>query len=140
MTHHGFSDEQWRLLHSALRDALAYVAQVEDGFIGTLREYSKVSHFLSKTEHASTSAFIRDFAHEATISMNQHFAGGDDQVAAQIDAEVCSAYALVRAKLPDEAPAFKELLLDAARVTAEAHRGISRREAEAITVLERALA
>lgn len=135
---HGFSDEQWRQLKLALSDALAYISQADDGFVGRLKESSAASKYLSRQRERDGSPFIHDLAAGLNPELDKDLYGDEDAIAAMVTSELAAAYALVRAKLPGEAARFRALVLDAARVVAEANKGVSPQEAHVLEVLAKA--
>lgn len=135
---HGFSDAQWRQLHLALGDALAYVSQAEPGLVSRFRELSATGKYLSRQRHDHTTKFIEDLSRTLNAELDKKFPGDDDEVAAQVSSELAAAYALVRAIQPSEAPGFRGLVEGAAKVVAEASKGVSPREAHALDVITRA--
>lgn len=135
---HGFSDTQWGQLHRALGDALAYVSQAEPGLVSRFREVSATAKYLSHQRHDHTTRFIEDLSRTLNAELDKKFLGDDDEVAARISSEIAGAYALVRAIQPSEAAGFRDLVEGAAKVVAEASKGVSPREAHALEVIAKA--
>lgn len=136
---YSFSEEQWHQLQLALGDALAYVSQADDGFVGRLKESSAASKYLSRQRGHAESPFLHDLTAGLNPELDKKLYGDEDEIAAMVTSELAAAYALVRAKLPGEAAGFRALVLDAARVIAEASKGVTPREAQALEVLAEAL-
>jgi hypothetical protein len=125
-----FTEQEWNALQGAVTGAGLWVASVDRGFLDTFKEASALAHHLRDVHEKSDSALVREIA------------GGTDRpfgvTASPAEMEQATTDALrealtaLEAKSAPDVPAYKRLVLDIAESVANAAKGVSASENEAL--------
>jgi len=132
-----FTDEEWKDLQEGVFGAGMYVATADPGFFDNFKEASALAHHLRDAHEKSDSVLIRDIAsgHERPFGVTDSPA----EVERATVATLGSALATLQAKAPEEVPAYQRLVLDVAESVAEAAKGVSPKENQALEKVREAL-
>ena len=132
-----FTEQEWKALQGAVTGAGLWVASVDRGFLDTFKEASALAHHLRDAHAKSDSALVRDIAGgtERPFGMT---ASPAEMEQASTDA-LREALAALEAKSAPDVPAYKRLVLDVAESVANAAKGVSASENEALGRLKVAL-
>ena len=133
-----FTEQEWKALQGAVTGAGLWVASVDRGFLDTFKEASALAHHLRDAHAKSDSALVRDI----TGGTDRPFgvtASPAEMEQATTDA-LRDALAALEAKSAQDVPAYKRLILDVAESVANAAKGVSASESEALARLKVALA
>jgi hypothetical protein len=136
-TRSDFTDEEWTAMESGVTGAGVYVALVDRGFFDTFKEANALARHLREAHERSDSALIRELAsgHDRPFGVT---ASPQEVEASTIDA-LKRAVAALESKAPDELPAYRAFVLDVAESVAEAAKGVSTQENEALERIRAAL-
>jgi hypothetical protein len=125
-----FTEQEWEALQGGISGAGLYVASVDRGFFDNFKEASALAHHLRDAHEKSDSALIRD------VASGTHRPFGVTASPAEIEQAtreaVQQALAALGAKSPDDVAAYKHVVLDVAQSVAEAAKGVSPSENEAL--------
>jgi hypothetical protein len=132
-----FTDEEWKAMESGVSGAGTYVALADRGFFDTFREASALAHHLRDAHERSDSALIRELAtsHDRPFGLT----ASPEEIEQSTVAALEQAVATLRAKAPEELPAYKQLVLDVAESVSEAAKGVSPQENSALDRIRAAL-
>lgn len=132
-----FTEEEWKTLQGGVTGAGTYVATVDRSFFDSFKEASALAHHLRDAHEKSDSALIRDIAqgHERPFGLT----ASPEEIEKSTVATLEQAVATLRAKAPEELPAYKQLVLDVAQSVAEAAKGVSPQENTALERVRAAL-
>ena len=133
-----FTEQEWKALQGAVTGAGLWVASVDRGFSDTFKEASALTHHLRDAHETSDSALVRDIA-AGTHRPFGLTASPADMEQATTDA-LREALAALEAKSAPDVPAYKQLVLDVAESVANAAKGVSASENEALGRIKAALA
>jgi hypothetical protein len=132
-----FTEQEWEALQGAVTGAGLWVASVDRGFLDTFKEASALSHHLRDAHAGSDSALIRD------IAAGSHRPFGMTASPAEMEqkttAALQQALAALGAKSAGDVPAYKQLVVDVAESVANAAKGVSASENEALGRIKAAL-
>ena len=132
-----FTDEEWKAMQEGITGAGLYVALVDRGFFDSFKEANALAHHLREAHEHSDSVLIRDLAtgHERPFGMSS----SPDEVEQSTVATIKQAVSVLEAKSPEDLPAYRQLVLDVAQSVAEAAKGVSPQENEALDQIRAAL-
>ncbi len=132
-----FTDEEWKAMQEGITGAGMYVATIDRGFFDSLKEASALAHHLRDAQQHSDSALIRDLAtgHDKPFGMTASPQEIEQGTVAMLE----QAVAILEAKSPEDLPAYKELVLELAQSVAEAAKGVSPLENQAVDRIRGAL-
>lgn len=133
-----FTEQEWKALQGAVTGAGLWVASVDRGFSDSFKEASALAHHLRAAHESSDSALVRDIA-AGTHRPFGMTASPADMEQATADA-LREALAALEAKSAPDVPAYKRLVLDVAESVANAAKGVSASENEALGRIKAALA
>ena len=138
-TKDSFTAEEWQALQMASTDTIMYLSLVDPGFWDSFKEVGHAGRFVASQASDAPSLLIRDLAHDARAKYDK----GDKPNAANLETptleHVTAAVAIVAEKAPEDLDAFKAFILGLADSIAEAAKGVSGPEAQALAKLEAAL-
>lgn len=134
-----FTPEEWQVLQYAVTDTMSYVAMADPGFWDQFKEATAAARYISGSKEASPSDLVRDLAGDIHVSRDKQVAGNPADIAGEVAKRVSQASKLVAEKAPDDLEAFKNFLLGIANATAEAAKGVSAGESDAIDKIREAL-
>jgi hypothetical protein len=132
-----FTDEEWKAMQEGITGAGLYVATVDRGFFDSFKEASALAHHLREAHEHSDSVLIRDLAtgHDKPFGMTASPAEIEQSTVATLQ----QAVAVLEAKSPDDLPAYRKLVIDVAESVAEAAKGVSAQENQALDHIRAAL-
>jgi hypothetical protein len=133
-----FTPEQWEALAFAVTDTMMFVT-ISNGthFWESMSETTAAARYLIDRAKTSPSTLVRDLATDAGHHRDKT-ATADTMERVTLD-RVAAALAFVDELAPDEAEAFKQLVLGVADAAAEAKNGIDDAESNAIDKVKSAL-
>ena len=132
-----FTDEEWEAMQEGLTGAGMFVALVDRGFFDSFKEANALAHHLREAHAHSDSVLIRDLAtgHDRPFGMTASPA----EVEQSTVAALAQAVAALEAKAPEDLPAYRQLVLEVAQSVAEAAKGVSQQENQALDSIRAAL-
>jgi hypothetical protein len=133
-----FTDEEWKTMQSGITGAGMYVSTVDPGFFDTFKEANALAHHLQAAHEKSDSALIRELAkgHEKPFGATSSPAEVEQTTVTAIQRSL----ALLGEKSPEDVEAYRAAVLDVAQGVAEAAKGVSPQENEALHRIRSALA
>jgi hypothetical protein len=132
-----FTDEEWKAMQEGITGAGLFVALVDRGFFDSFKEANALAHHLRDAHEHNDSVLVRDLAtgHERPFGMSS----SPDEVEQSTVATIKQAVALLEAKSPEDLPAYRQLVLEVAQSVAEAAKGVSPEENQALDHVRAAL-
>jgi hypothetical protein len=132
-----FSDEEWKAMQEGIAGAGMYVALVDRGFFESFKEANALAHHLKEAHEHNESVLVRDLAagHDRPFGMT----ASPEEVEQSTVAALGKAVAALEAKSPEDLPAYRQLVLDVAESVAEAAKGVSPQENQALDRIRAAL-
>jgi hypothetical protein len=132
-----FTDEEWKAMQEGIAGAGMYVATVDRGFFDSFKEASALAHHLREAHEHSDSVLIRDLAtgHDRPFGMTSSPAEIEQSTVATLQ----QAVAALEAKSPEDLPAYRKLVIEVAESVAEAAKGVSPQENQALDHIRAAL-
>ena len=114
-----------------------FVALVDRGFFDSFKEANALAHHLREAHERSDSVLVRDLAagHDRPFGMT----ASPEEVERTTVATLERAVAALEAKSPEDLPAYRQLVVDVAESVAEAAKGVSPPENEALDRIRAAL-
>lgn len=134
-----FSEAEWQTLHWAVMDTMAYLSMADPGFMDMFKEANAAARYVAGARVGSDSAVVRELASEVKAKRDKAVSSNPADIAGQVTQRVREAADIVAARAPEDLDAFKAFILGLARATAEAAKGVSAGEVQAIEKLEAAL-
>ena len=132
-----FTEQEWEALQGAVTGAGLWVASVDRSFRDSFKEASALAHHLRDAHSKSDSALIRD------IASGTHRPFGMTSSPAEMEQVTTDALqqalAALEAKSAGDVPAYRQLVLDVAESVANAAKGVSATENEALGRIKAAL-
>jgi len=132
-----FTDEEWKTLQAGITGAGTFVALADRGFFDSFKEANALAHHLRDAHEHSDSVLVRDLAtgQERPFGMT----ASADEVERSTVAAIEGAVAVLQAKSPEDLPAYRRLVLEVAQSVAEAAKGVSPQENQALDRVRAAL-
>ena len=132
-----FTDEEWKTLQAGVTGAGTYVSLVDRSFFDSFKEAGALAHHLRDAHEHSESTLIRDLAtgHERPFGLT----ASQDEVENKTVGALEQAVSTLKSKAPEDLPAYRQLVLDVAQSVAEAAKGVSPQENEALQHIHAAL-
>jgi hypothetical protein len=132
-----FTAEEWKAMQEGIAGAGMFVALVDRGFFDSFKEASALAHHLRDAHEHSDSVLVRDLA----TGKDRPFGMSDSpqEIEQKTVATLRQAVALLGAKSPEDLPAYRKLVLDVAESVAEAAKGVSPQENQALEKVRTAL-
>jgi hypothetical protein len=132
-----FSDAEWKALQEGITGAGMFVALVDRGFFDSFKEANALAHHLREAHEHSDSLLVRDLAagHDRPFGMT----ASPEEVEQGTVRALEEAVAVLDAKSPDDLPAYRQLVLDVSQSVAEAAKGVSPQENQALEKIRAAL-
>jgi len=124
-------------MQEGIAGAGMYVAIIDRGFFDSFKEASALSHHLRDAQAHSDSVLIRDLAtgHDKPFGMTASPAEIEQSTVATLK----QAVAILEAKSPEDLPAYRQLVTEVAQSVAEAAKGVSDQENQALGHIRAAL-
>ena len=132
-----FTDEEWKAMQEGITGAGMYVATIDRGFFDSFKEASALAHHLRGAQQNSDSVLIRDLAtgHDKPFGMT----ASPQEIEQSTVATLQQAVTVLQAKSPEDLPAYKQLVTEVAQSVAEAAKGVSDQENQALDHIRAAL-
>ena len=132
-----FTDEEWKAMQEGITGAGMYVAIIDRGFFDSFKEASALAHQHPGAQQHSDSVLIRDLAtgHDKPFGMT----ASPQEIEQGTVATLEQAVSILEAKSPEDLPAYKQLVLEVAQSVAEAAKGVSPLENQAVDRIGEAL-
>ena len=132
-----FTDEEWKAMQEGITGAGMYVAIIDRGFFDSFKEASALAHHLREAQQHSDSVLIRDLAtgHDKPFGMT----ASQQEIEQTTEATLKQAVSILETKSPEDLDAYKQLVLDVAQSVAEAAKGVSDQENQALDHIRAAL-
>jgi hypothetical protein len=132
-----FTEQEWKTMQEGIAGAGLYVALVDRGFFDSFKEANALAHHLRDAHEHNESVLVRDLAtgHEKPFGATS----SPDEVEQSVVSTIKQAVSLLEAKSPEDLPAYKQLVLEVSQSVAEAAKGVSDQENQAIEHIRAAL-
>ncbi len=132
-----FTEEEWKTMQEGITGAGMFVALVDRGFFDSFKEANALAHHLREAHEHSDSVLVRDLAagHDRPFGMT----ASPEEVEQSTVAALGQAVAVLKAKSPDDLPAYRQLVLEVSESVAEAAKGVSAAENQALERIKLAL-
>jgi hypothetical protein len=136
-TRSDFTDDEWTALQAGVTGAGYFVALADRGLLDSFKEASALAHHLRTAHEKNDNALMRDIAtgHDRPFGVT----ASPQEVEQSTVAALQKSVATLQAKSPDDLPAYKTLVLDVADSVAEAAKGVSPQENQALDKIRSAL-
>ena len=136
-TRSDFTDEEWTALQSGVVGAGYLVALVDRGFFDTFKEANALAQHLRSAHEQSDNPLIREIAagHDRPFGVTS----SPQEVEQNTMSALQKGVAALEAKAPDDLAAYKALVLDVAQSVADAAKGVSTQENQALDHIRSAL-
>lgn len=124
-------------MQEGITGAGMFVALVDRGFFDSFKEANALAHHLRDAHEHSESVLIRDLAtgHDRPFGMT----ASPEEIEQSTVATLGKALAALEAKSPEDLPAYRKLVMDVAQSVAEAAKGVSPQENQALDRIRAAL-
>jgi hypothetical protein len=132
-----FSEEEWEAMQKGVTGAGMLVSIGDRDFTDSFGEAGALAKYLAEQRGQSESELVRQLASVRGTGFG--LTDSQQEVEAETLAALRSASATLAAKAPEEASAYRQLVLDAAEAVAEAKGGVKPGEAAAIEAIKAAL-
>jgi hypothetical protein len=132
-----FTDEEWKTMQEGITGAGVYVSLVDRSFFDSFKEASALASHLRDAHEHSDSVLIRDLVtgHDRPFGMSTP----PEEIEHNTVAALQQAVAILEAKSPEDLPAYRQLVLDVSQSVAEAAKGVSPQENQALDSIRAAL-
>lgn len=124
-------------MQEGIAGAGLFVALVDRGFFDSFKEANALAHHLRDAHEHNDSVLIRDLStgHDRPFGMTS----SPEEVEQSTVATIKQAVAVLEAKSPEDLAAYRQLVLEVAQSVAEAAKGVSPQENEALDHIRAAL-
>jgi hypothetical protein len=124
-------------MQEGITGAGMFVAIVDRGFFDSFKEASALAHHLREAHDHSDSMLIRALAtgHDKPFGMT----ASAEEIEQGTTAALKQAVAILEAKSPEDLPAYRQLVLEVSQSVAEAAKGVSTEENQALDSIRAAL-
>jgi hypothetical protein len=132
-----FTDEEWQALQEGIAGAGMFVAIIDRGFFDSFKEANALAHHLREAHEHSDSVLVRELAagHDRPFGVT----ASPQEIERSTVAGLQQAVAALEAKSPEDLPAYRQLVLEVAEAVAEAAKGVSPQENQALDSIRAAL-
>jgi hypothetical protein len=132
-----FTDEEWKAMQEGITGAGMFVALVDRGFFDSFKEANALAHHLKDAHEHNDSVLVRDLAagHDRPFGMT----ASPEEVERSTVATIEQAVTVLGVKAPEDLPAYRQLVLEVAESVAEAAKGVSPQETQALDHIRAAL-
>ncbi len=134
-----FTPDEWQTLRWAVTDTMMYLSMADPGFWDMFKEANAAAHYMAAAKQTSESALVRELAADIKAKRDKEVSGNPTDVSGEVIERVSEAVKIVSDKAPEDLEGFKAFIIGVAKATAEAAKGTSPTEAQAIAKLEAAL-
>ena len=133
-----FTEAEWETLGKGVTGAAMLVALADASFFDSFKEMGAMAGYITEARQKSSSLLVRDLA---AIKGSGFGAGSSPQeVESGTMIALQSAVATLKAKAPDDVPAYSEFVVGIAESVAKAVSGVAPSETAAIDKIKAALA
>ena len=124
-------------MQEGITGAGMFVALVDRGFFDSFKEANALAHHLREAHDHSDSVLIRDLAtgHDRPFGAT----ASPEEIEQSTVGALGQAVEVLKAKSPEDLPAYRQLVLDVAESVAEAAKGVSPQESKALDSIRAAL-
>jgi len=132
-----FTDEEWKAMQEGITGAGMYVAIIDPGFFDSFKEASALAHHLRDAHDHNDSMLIRALVagHDKPFGATS----SKEEIQQGTVSALQQAVAILEAKSPADLPAYRQLVLEVSQSVAEAAKGVSPQENEALDHIRSAL-
>jgi hypothetical protein len=132
-----FTDAEWKAMQEGITGAGMFVALADRGFFDSFKEANALAHHLRDAHEHNDSVLLRDLAagHDKPFGVTS----SPEEVEQSTTAALEQAVAALEAKSPEDLPAYRKLVIDVAESVAEAAKGVSPQENQALDRIRAAL-
>lgn len=132
-----FTDEEWKAMQEGITGAGMFVALADRGFFDSFKEANALAQHLRDAHEHNDSVLLRDLAagHDKPFGVT----ASPEEVEQSTTAALAQAVAALEAKSPHDLPAYRKLVLEVAESVAEAAKGVSPQENQALDRIRSAL-
>jgi hypothetical protein len=132
-----FSDQEWKAMQEGIAGAGMFVALVDRGFFDSFKEANALAKHLRDAHEHSDSVLVRDLAtgHDRPFGAT----ASPEEIEQSTVGALEQAVEVLKAKSPDDLPAYRQLVLEVAESVAEAAKGVSPQESKALESIRAAL-
>jgi hypothetical protein len=132
-----FTDEEWKAMQEGIAGAGMFVALADRGFFDSFKEANALAHHLKEAHEHNDSLLVRDLAagHDRPFGVTS----SPEEVEQGTVSALEQAVAVLKAKSPEDLPAYRQVVLDVAESVAEAAKGVSQQESQALDRIRAAL-
>ena len=132
-----FTEEEWKTLQKGVTGAGMLVSVGDRDFTDSFGEASALAKYLAAQQQASENELVRELAHVRGTGFGM--TASPQEVETETLAALGSANDILAAKAPDDAEAYRQLVLDLAQAVAEAKGGVEPGETAAIDKIRETL-
>ena len=132
-----FTEDEWKTMQKGVTGAGMLVSVGDRDFTDSFGEAGALAKYLGEQREKSESELVRELASVRGTGFG--LTDSQQEVEAETLAALRSATATLAAKAPDEAGAYRQLVLDVAEAVAEAKGGVKPGETAAIEAIKGAL-
>ena len=132
-----FTEEEWEAMQKGVTGAGMLVSIGDRDFTDSFGEARALAKYLGGQRETSESQLVRELASVRGTGFG--LTASQQEVEAETLAALRSASETLAAKAPDEADAYRQLVLDAAEAVAEAKGGVKPGETAAIEAIKAAV-
>jgi len=124
-------------MQEGITGAGMFVALVDRGFFDSFKEASALAQHLREAHEHNDSVLVRDLAtgHDRPFGMTSSAEEVEQSTVATLE----QAVAVLEAKSPEDLPAYRQLVTEVAESVAEAAKGVSPQENQALDRIRAAL-
>ncbi len=132
-----FTEDEWKALEKGVTGAGLYVSASDPGFMDTFGEASALAKELGAEHSSSDNELVRELSgtHGTGFGLTSSKADLENETFAALSSSI----ALLTAKDPADAEAYRQLVLAVANRVAGAKKGVSEAETAAIAKITEAL-
>jgi hypothetical protein len=132
-----FTEEEWKAMQKGVTGTGLLVSVGDRDFTDSFGEVSALAKYLAAQRETSESELVRELAHARGSGFG--FTDSAEEVEAETLQALRSASATLAAKDPEDAAAYRQLVLGVAEAVAEAKGGVKPGETSAIEKVRDAL-
>ena len=124
-------------MQEGITGAGMFVALVDRGFFDSFKEANALAHHLRDAHEHSDSVLVRDLAtgHDRPFGAT----ASREEVEQSTVTALQQAVAVLEAKSPEDLPAYRQLVLEVSQSVAEAAKGVSPQENQALDSISAAI-
>jgi len=132
-----FSDQEWKAMQEGITGAGMFVALADRGFFDSFKEANALAHHLRDAHEHSDSVLVRDLAtgHDKPFGAT----ASAEEIERSTVGALEQAVEVLKAKSPEDLPAYRRLVTEVAESVAEAAKGVSPPESKALDSIRAAL-